>query len=569
MQTQRWMRAMHIDAFFEYCLGHPHHYFTHLPAPNGPPSDSRDGVPFEEDLALRALVPEWKPKRGRKRAEDRENDESRVTKRPQLDTSVGLLQISGLPTTVNFPQSAIPFSAFPEDIDVTDPWGAASSFPPDASGDGQPDNSLPGPEFPWRSTSPVNYPQSAVIPRGHHPADLIITHEPHSAVGLSSRDRSRTRRRHGPAVSSAWPSSHSSTTGKVRGRPPIQGSAPSGPFSSFPANPRRSATPLGDNASIRSSPIITGEQDSSSRPFLPIQQTPTPSQKPTARPNKLQLQVPPHLGRPVRLATSPTVMVNGTDGGSSCSKPALPGGRSPVAPLNNVGKVDAIITRPVANQDGGQEAPPAPIEDIIHTISTHILRGKLIGRLAPLGSREATALAHAAVSRLRSVYGAVSLESLSLLCSTYPRNSQPSGLSNPTPTVVSVKLSSKSSENKSGSDLPNTIKNPSAVTYTITFESNPAHGVISTLVLSDLSLEFEGDSQQLDLVSKPYVCPIDGESSLPNPSDQELDDEFLNNAASEVTWKQRFLKLRKQMQKKDLALREYKRNIVQSVMADI
>ncbi|RII13276.1 hypothetical protein CUC08_Gglean004576 [Alternaria sp. MG1] len=72
---QRWMRAMHIDAFFEYLLGKQHPYFLQIPHPHNPfPSEGRDGVPLEEDLAIRALDPKFKPKRGRRKAEDGDDD---------------------------------------------------------------------------------------------------------------------------------------------------------------------------------------------------------------------------------------------------------------------------------------------------------------------------------------------------------------------------------------------------------------------------------------------------------------------------------------------------------------
>ena len=85
---------MHIDAFFEYLLGKQHPYYMQIPPPhNAFPSEGRDGVPLEEDLAIRALDPSLKPKRGRRKAEDGEDDldfdeSTPARKRPQLDTSI-------------------------------------------------------------------------------------------------------------------------------------------------------------------------------------------------------------------------------------------------------------------------------------------------------------------------------------------------------------------------------------------------------------------------------------------------------------------------------------------------
>ncbi|KAJ8099428.1 ARS binding protein 2-domain-containing protein [Lipomyces tetrasporus] len=65
VRLKRWMRAMHIDTFFEFCMGHTHAYFTQIPDPSEPAPVGRDGVPTEEDLALRALLPELRQRRPR------------------------------------------------------------------------------------------------------------------------------------------------------------------------------------------------------------------------------------------------------------------------------------------------------------------------------------------------------------------------------------------------------------------------------------------------------------------------------------------------------------------------
>ncbi|OXV07565.1 hypothetical protein Egran_04671 [Elaphomyces granulatus] len=556
VRLKRWMRAMHVDAFFEFCLGHPHSYYTHLPVANGPAFESRDGVPLDEDLALRALVPEWKPKRGRKRAEDKENDELKAVKRPHLDTSVGALHNSGFATHgVNFPQSAIPFSAFPEDLDV-DPWGAASSFASDGvadgAADGQADGSLAGTEFHWRAASPVGYPHSAIIPRNHHPAEMFTTNEPQSAVTPSSRDRSRTRRRHGPAVSSAWPGGNGSTTGKVRGRPPNRVSAPGGPFSSFPVNPGRSSTPLADNASLRSSPAITVEREVNPQPSnqVLVDQMPGSSQRPSARPGKLQLQVPPHLGRPIRLATPPTVVLNGTNNGPPPFQPASHARQNSVATSNGIGEADIASD---AGQNGPSGSVLVSIEDIIRAVSDRLRRGRLSGRPTPLGSEEARALANAAVSRLRFSYDRASPEYLSLLCATCLGVSHKFGLGGSRPGPVTIKVSAKSSDAMLDSKgLPST-------TYTLVFESNPAHGVVTSTVFSDISLGPD--------VARRHDSLTDAGDEL--AFDSDLDEEFFDGTMSQVTWKQRYLQLRKQMRKKELAFQEYRRNILNSVMADI
>ncbi|KAK9454079.1 ARS binding protein 2-domain-containing protein [Dipodascopsis uninucleata] len=69
VRLKRWMRAMHIDSFFEYCMQKPHAYYKQVPDPRFPTLAIRDGVPLEEDLAIKALFPTSKIRRTRKSSE--------------------------------------------------------------------------------------------------------------------------------------------------------------------------------------------------------------------------------------------------------------------------------------------------------------------------------------------------------------------------------------------------------------------------------------------------------------------------------------------------------------------
>ncbi|KAL1654997.1 hypothetical protein SLS61_002305 [Didymella pomorum] len=134
VRLKRWMRAMHIDAFFEYMLGKQHPYYLQIPPPHDPfPEEGRDGVPLEEDLAIRALDPKFKPKRGRRKADDADEEmeteiDTPARKRPQLDTSIPF-------GNAIQPQSAYPSSAHPDHhmggfLTPHDPWTAASAITP-------------------------------------------------------------------------------------------------------------------------------------------------------------------------------------------------------------------------------------------------------------------------------------------------------------------------------------------------------------------------------------------------------------------------------------------------------
>ncbi|KAJ5178763.1 hypothetical protein N7492_001973 [Penicillium capsulatum] len=554
VRLKRWMHAMHVDAFFEYCLGHPHAYYTQLP-PNGPfISESRDGVPLEEDLALRALVPQWKPKRGRKRADEREIEEEKAAKRPSLDTSVGGLQPGGFqPHSVTFPQSAIPFSAFPED----EPWiTASSSFAAPGVSDPQ------GQDLRWRlperEGSPAGYPQSAIIPRGTQPSDALISDEPRSAVTPSTGEKNRARRKHGPAVSSAWPSSNGSSTGKSRGRPPNKPST-SGSFSSFQVNQNRESPQVPAYPVPQSSPLPGGHNGPPPIPNSDYTPSPTPTQH--TRPGKLQLQVPQHMGAPVRLATPPTLLVNGVNGAVAPGPPnsqQRPPGPS-IAP-NTVNSSN--------NQSVPTATPRISIDDIVRVLSHELIRARLNGRPTPLTPDEATALASGMVMNLTTMYSQLPSDlSLFILALNLGVGSH-FGLAPPNAASVTVNAE------PSNTVIPgraSVSQDPLAGTrYNVIFEYRPSghFSIQITLGHPPPGLPPVGSSHHPNTSNVPqHNAPGDNDPDL---LDAEADDDEDDAPpVSDATWKHRYLRLRAQMQKKDRALAQYKRNIVDSVMADI
>ena len=364
VRLKRWMRALHIDAFFEYLMGKQHTYFTAVPPVNDPFPDSRDGVPIEEDLAIRAIDPKFRPKRGRRRADEVDGDDALEAKRPHLDTSFQRGD-EAYPMSA-YPSSAVPMSAHPDfGGGGADPWAnlntPASALAPRSA------ISAHSQTLRWRNETPSTpHPLSAVTPMSAHP-DSAWADEPQSAITPSSA-RSGRRRRHGPAVSSAWPSTNTTANGKLRGRPPSNRSVRDGPFVTFPANPKTKEAPVielrqnqsqgqkveqQDRRSTESTPTpsqgagdspksgVAGPTGMSEHHFI-TPQLPTPvsasghvstipipaaravlsNSNPssaasstsgaslTQRPERLQLQVPQHVGGPVHLIT-PTLLVNG------------------------------------------------------------------------------------------------------------------------------------------------------------------------------------------------------------------------------------------------------------------
>ncbi|RAL66311.1 hypothetical protein DID88_005981 [Monilinia fructigena] len=156
---------------------------------------------------------------------------------------------------------------------------------------------------PPESATPLSaYPQSTLTPstRTHLWPD---NSEPQSAI---MPNKSRSRRRHGPAVSSAWPSNGGASAGKLRGRPPSNRSVTDGPFSTFPANP---------GFNWRHTSRYTIVADSEIPNFFPggvrsdSSTSTSQTQTQNTRPNRLSLQVPQRKGGNVRLATPPPPVV--------------------------------------------------------------------------------------------------------------------------------------------------------------------------------------------------------------------------------------------------------------------
>jgi ARS binding protein 2 len=165
---------MHVDAFFEYLLGIPSPYWTEIPTPSE--LVDRDGVAPADDMALRALMPNIRPTRVRKRVDDNDHPQPAAS-RPR-----------------------------------TDLWDAQGHY--DAS-----------------SFGPSGLPNSEQT-TGYSSASTNRAHEDHGVWELrpvvQPAASKPPQRRHGAkVVSSAWRNRGmgAAATGKTRGRPPLNKSS--------------------------------------------------------------------------------------------------------------------------------------------------------------------------------------------------------------------------------------------------------------------------------------------------------------------------------------------------------
>ncbi|QDS76965.1 hypothetical protein FKW77_005452 [Venturia effusa] len=325
VRLKRWLKQRHIDAFFGYLGGNELGYSRQIPRPNDAYPESRDGLFVFEDLALQALDPTLVPKRGRKRADELDDDLEPASaiepKRPHLDTSVfGSRGNTYHPSA--YPSSApVPISAHPDGLDGYphgDPWSAITT--------GQHSRSAlmaSQQQIRWARNETPSTPHPSMTPMSAHAEHYFD--EPRSAVTPStSRKRGR---KHGPVTSSAWTSTNTTANGKLRGRPPSNRSVRDGSFGTFPADPKVKEAPTIDLSRnhISTGTPTPGTTESPKPQFLAPQQ-PTPISATTphslallqnrpaphlqARPERLQVQVPENRGGPVSLIT-PTLLVNG------------------------------------------------------------------------------------------------------------------------------------------------------------------------------------------------------------------------------------------------------------------
>ncbi|PGH33814.1 hypothetical protein GX50_03383 [[Emmonsia] crescens] len=581
VRLKRWMRAMHVDAFFEYCLGHQHSYYTQLSSSTEPNAESRDGVPREEDLALRALFPEWKPKKGRKRAEARELDDPKASKRPHLDMPAVGLEGSGLnynPETFpnsGIPHSAIPWSAFPDDLEQHDPFGAHPALPATAHADNQLNqHQMVSREIDsrWRALgremSPaLQYPQSAITPRYRDLSETRMLIEPRSAITPSSADKGNNKRRRGPAVSSAWPTGGNPHTGKMRGRPGGNRTTQNGPFSTFPVEPKgKDNEASGTDAEQvgRNHYGLTEKNGANGTATSDLSALAPPFQPLSTRPTRLQLQVPQHLGAPVRLATPPTVLVIGENGSSSSL-----GGEHRRQSSSEIERNQQIIRNRSLSPAYGQRHASYEIDfsldDVAQVFSVQVHQGKLLNREAPLSHKESKTIAEMAIRQVMTVCSpGLPLSVKTIYCAACLGVGYKLGLGGYPPGQLTVEAYADNVGNKH-QGTSSTLGSSSAgnrltshlfagLQYSLSYDLTPATGLTAHTIIP-------GHQNQEPPPTYTGITRV--------VDDYDSDDDIMNEPASEAVWKQRYLNIRKQNRKKDLALGKYKKKILEAVMADI
>ncbi|KAG7285572.1 hypothetical protein NEMBOFW57_010201 [Staphylotrichum longicolle] len=260
VRLKRWMHSMHVDAFFEYLIGRQSPYWTEIPSEHIPIADlERDGVAAEDDMALRALLPQIKPRRGRRKPEDDETGKSPSQRpSPQADDCAG----GGRPEME-------PWTAQP------DGRGSVFLFPGSRPIQVKPVGALVANDIVQTPLTAYPIPQSAITPSTRN---AFWADEPKSAITPSKAD---------PQADGTEPRSSPTSAAALSG--------PAKPPTPTPQPPQPPQPPQN---------------------LSPIQESVPP--RPAKR-SRLSLQVPERVGGEVRLATpplpepvvTPVVMVNG------------------------------------------------------------------------------------------------------------------------------------------------------------------------------------------------------------------------------------------------------------------
>ncbi|EEQ33986.1 ARS-binding protein 2 [Microsporum canis CBS 113480] len=512
VRLKRWMRAMHIDAFFEFCLGHQHPYYTKVHLLTEQEEECRDGVPREEDLALRALVPEWKPKRGRKRV-DEVGADPKQQKRSRLYTPNSVVE--GGYNTDETPQSSMPWSAYPDSAEH--PPGSWPTGPTAHLDSAKNSHRMATPERPIDS--------QAVTSRWSFPIHRSPPFQyPHPSAG-------KTRGRPMQVAGADAPPSSLSTTVIIDPDTRPDDSIPT--EATNPTPPNNNETAAGAGAA------------QSPRDYAP------------SRPTKLHLQVPKSTGTPIRLATPPLLLVNGQNGSAGNEDAAR------------------NLARDVLPSASEVSAPfGLTLEQVDNALSLEIQGATLFGRTTPLSVAESRAIAHSTIQQVRSqCHPDTPPTVVASYCAFSLGLGHRLGLTCKAPDQMKIRIEPGISDNRIRVHCPPddpTKNSPTptlSISYTLSYDFSPTPGAMSQVsIRGSAPLQMTlGDDRTARYAHHRHAeqrATIGLEEGL---SDEEDNIEFGMTARD---WKQRYLLLRQQTKKKDAALLKYKKQILEAVMTD-
>ncbi|ODA77572.2 hypothetical protein RJ55_07201 [Drechmeria coniospora] len=152
--AQYGINSMHVNSFFKYLMDIPNDYWTNIPTDADPTAIRvRDGVAIEDDMALRSILPQIRPKRGCRSAEEEAAVKALAKRRRLMASSAAGNQYPA----------------------------AQPSWPADAGGRAF---ALPGPDMPHRVDYDSLYPVPPSI--GQRPASAVTPTPNDAGLGGNS-----------------------------------------------------------------------------------------------------------------------------------------------------------------------------------------------------------------------------------------------------------------------------------------------------------------------------------------------------------------------------------------------
>ncbi|KAF4553964.1 putative ARS-binding protein [Elsinoe fawcettii] len=374
VRLKKWMKGAHIDAFFFYLLGKPHEYYQEIPPLSDPhPADGRDGIQAGEDLALRALDPRLRPKRGRKRVE------SSMDELPPAQRHAFTTLPDSHRATFSTPLSAVPRSAFPNSAmtdRMHDPWSSNSTQFPSALGLSALE---PRSAFSAFAADPrIDSMPTPVIANRINKWNLTGgSASSHSAVGTPMTPSPLLQ----PPAQSPHMNRNMPSPSQARRAQPTPSNRPStsAATSSAAAAATRAASGLG---LALDTTYVPPQANMTDQPTSAVSAASTSSRRERQR---LQLQVPKHTGAPIRLMTPP-------------------------APSQQVAAQESA--QPSIEMVPGAEdedAVPLPVpkgcievayETLKRSLAADLLRGQVKGQNGPITGLVARQLASTALDRI-------------------------------------------------------------------------------------------------------------------------------------------------------------------------
>ncbi|KAF2221480.1 ARS binding protein 2-domain-containing protein [Elsinoe ampelina] len=373
VRLKKWMKGSHIDAFFQYLIGKPHEYYQEIPPLSDPhPAEGRDGIQPSEDLALRALDPRLRPKRGRKRLESNMDD------LPPAQRHTFATLPDSQRANFSTPISAVPRSAFPHSAmtdRMPDPWSSISTQFPSALGMSATE---PRSAFSAFAADPRmdSMPTPVIANRLNKWNATTGSTSSHSAAGTPMTPSSNLLApTHSPNMSRNMPSPSQARRAQPQANRPPQSPA----TSSAAAAATRAASGLGLALDTTYVPPQANMLD---QPSSAVSAASTSSRRERQR---LQLQVPKHTGPPIRLMTPPA--------------PGQPGQNQEVAhesvESQDQGHVQSLLSGPIS-----QDRVEAAYEKLKRTLAGDLLKSEVYGRETRLVGKDARRLATAALERM-------------------------------------------------------------------------------------------------------------------------------------------------------------------------